>query len=220
LVSALKARFETTASREVATTFLATTRSVDAIVAFASDVSRRAPPELFDRWTRKAVVRAAAERGRDVLEDVLERTAEFMPATSRDLVGAAVSWICTGEPASEPTNPTGWEAAGSDPASRALLAVAFGTERVPVEFHEMSGREAIQNLVWAGLKVRDLGLVDDDALWRFYERCEDLGRSARGVDHSRDARVRAWLVDMGSRRVTSEVQEACITLALAARTQR
>ena len=208
LVSALNARHETIASREVTASFLATPQSVDAIVAFASErAAADRSSEFYERWARVAVVRAAAERGRGVLEQVLSRTSAFMPATSRDLETAAISG---GSPT--PFGGPGWEGAGADPASRALLAVAFGTEIVPVEFHEMGGREAIQNLVWTGLKVRDLGLIDDDKLWRFYERCEERGRTAR-VDHSRDASVRAWLVDMGSRRLTSAIREACVALA-------
>ena len=203
-------------SRKVAGTYMrGCASSAGDILAYVSEVGDWCHGDL---WIRTEVVRAAAELGAGVLAEFVDQVVgesfwetQVFRITTRDLITAA---ICGGG-ADRSVFANGWEQARSDPASRALLAVAFGDPRVPVEFHYRPDCSAIYEQMWMGIRVRDMGLVDDEQLWRFYERCEE--RETGGPHASRDAAVRSWLVEMGSRRVTSAVREACVDLAFTAR---
>jgi hypothetical protein len=216
-----ESRHEYISARRVASSYLSGhARSASDLIAFALDRSENAGR---DRWTCQAVVRAAAELGPEVLDEFLAGVSESY-ATSRDLVSAAIcggtvlpEWGADRSHASHGgvmPESAGWVRATSDPASRALLAVAFGSNRVPVEFHKGSGREAVYDQVWMGLRVRDMGVIDEDQLWRFYERVDEHAKTiGAGFHASRDAIVRSWLVDMGSRRITNSLREACVDIA-------
>lgn len=221
LVSDFESRHEYISARKAASSYLSVCpRSASELIAFALDRSKNGSR---DRWTCQAVVRAAAELGGGVLDEVLAGVPASY-ATSRDLVSAAIcggavlpEWGVDRSRASHGGvmgDSTGWVRASSDPASRALLAVAFGSDRVPIEFHKGSGREAVYDQVWMGLRVRDMGIIDEDRLWRFYERVEEHAKTSGEVFHaSRDAAVRSWLIDMGSRRITNSLREACVDIA-------
>ena len=199
LIAGLHLEQEYIASRKVARAFLwGFASSLDDVIAFAR--ARSGGNNAFDRWTRQEVLRAAAEIGRAPIGDVLDRVSPFFRVSSRDLTTAAISG----------GGHIGWESARSDPASRSLLAAAFGDPRVSVEFHDGAGREAVYDQVWMGMRVRDMGIIDDEDLWDFYARCE---KARQGPLEERDSSVRAWLVDMGSRRVSNALREACVLLA-------
>lgn len=192
----------------VAKSFLENAVSPRDLVVFREayeHISAGAHFRIHADWiSQETLSRAAA------MDNGLDEYLEIYRGVNRvsDLVHAALGKRTGGE--------QGWPAAAADPARRALARAAFVDPRVAAfenpRFAPFSGTSLAEVMDW-GMRARDSGIVDDDALWLFYQRYE-AELKASDVPQHKEMRLRDWLLDRGATRVTDALREACVGLAV------
>ena len=200
--------------KAVAEAFLGSAGSARCLAAFGEAYERVAAGAAF-RLQPEWIARAALSRAA-ALEGGLDEYLGLLPSKTvrvSDLVRAALKpWSLHGD---APGCEEGWAGAAADPARRALARAAFEDPRASAFEAPRSGSgrgSGLAELMDWGMRARDLGIVSDEALWRFYERYEEGGAA-----DDRERRLREWLVERGSSRVTAALREACVGLAAASR---
>ena len=192
----------------VAQAFMESARAPRELVLFRETydhISRGAHFRIHADWiSQETLSRAAA------MEGGLDEYLEISTCASRvsDLVNAALGKRTGGE--------QGWPAVATDPVRRALARAAFVNPRVAAfenpRFAPFSGTSLTDVMDW-GMRARDSGIVDDDALWLFYQRYE-AEQKASDIPQHKERRLREWLLDRGATRVTDALREACVGLAV------
>jgi hypothetical protein len=187
----------------VAQSFLENAGSPRDLVVFREAyerISAGAHIRIHADWiSQETLSRAAA------MKDGLDEYLNLYPGVNRvsDLVHAALGKRTGGE--------QGWPAAAADPARRSLARAAFEDQRVAA-FAPFSVTSLAEVMDW-GMRARDLGIIDDDELWLFYQRY-DAEQKASDIPQHKERRLREWLLDRGSTRLTDALREACVGLAV------
>jgi hypothetical protein len=187
--------------KSVAEAFIANTDSAAELALFRESYTRVCTSCLFRLhadWIAQATLLRAAVVGNDCLDALIE----LVPGTCvSELVYAATGTRLISAHAQ------GWAAAVADPVRRSLVRSAFEDKRVK-PFAGRGGPSMAELMDW-GMRARDAGITDEGALTRFYDRCDADDRGA-----ACDKRLRDWLLDRGASKVTDDLREACVNLAM------
>ena len=203
----------------VSESFFASTKSPIDLAEFRNaynEISTWSPFRIHSDWIAQKTLYRASEipGGLDEYLEIYESSDKYRGANRvSDLVYAAIRKQTGGE--------QGWSIAASNETRRSLIRAAFEDPRVSSyenpRFSAFSG--TLAEIIDWGLRARDLEIITDDALWRFYTRYEAEAETCEDLHHigaAREKRLRQWLLDRGSCRVTDALREACVGLALKA----